>query len=105
MISREKFKEYLDIIRDLYDKEAKFSDVLEELSGGEGYAFIYSIPIMTMINMLSDLCGLVDDDIISYYCFELEFGQSSMALNCIEYNGVNFSLTNSDELYDFIIME
>lgn len=103
LISQEKFKDYLDIIRDLYDKEAKFSDVLEELCNGEGYAFIYSTPMITMINMLSDLCDLQDSDIISYYCFELDFGRSPMSLNCIEDNGVNFSLTNPDELYNFII--
>ena len=30
LISREKFKDYLDIIRDLSDKEAKFNDILAD---------------------------------------------------------------------------
>lgn len=102
MISREKFKDYLDIIRDLSDKEAKFNDILAELGDKGSYAFIYSKPIITMVNMLSDLCDLQDNDIISYYCFDLDFGRSPMSLNCIEDNGVKFSLTNPDELYDFI---
>ena len=55
MISREKFKDYLDIIRDLSDKEAKFNDILAELGDKGNYAFIYSKPIITMTNMILSL--------------------------------------------------
>lgn len=103
MISREKFKYYLNKIKQQDDKEGKFNEALNILGDGDGYAFIYSTAITVMIGMLSDLCGLGENDILYYYCFDLDFGSNTMAVKCIEDNGKTFNLTSDDELYDYIL--
>lgn len=103
MISREKFKYYLSKIKQQDDKEGKFNEALNILSDGDGYAFIYSAAITVMIEMLSDLCRLGENDILYYYCFDLDFGSNTIAVKYIEDNGKTFNLTSDDELYDYIL--
>lgn len=104
MISREQFKKYLDIVRELEKKQDEFDDIFEIFDSESSVCtFIYLKPIKTIINLLNLCLGLgEDDDNIDYYIWELDWGKRGK--DCIELpDGVKVSLRDDDELYDFLI--
>lgn len=104
MISKEKLSKYMDKIKEFDKKEQDFDKVLSELSNGQsGYAFIYTDVITTMVEMLTSMCDLGDNDLLYYYCWDLNYGQDKMAENCIIDADKTFSLRNINELYDYIL--
>lgn len=109
MLSREKFKYYINIIKDLEEKEESFRNVVDKLSDGEGgISFIYGQPIITIIDLLCSCFNIdysnTDNDPISYFIYELDWGKDKMSKDCIDYeDGTKISLTNLDELYDYLL--
>ena len=104
MISREQFKKYLDIIRELEKKQDEFDDIFEMFDSESSVCtFLYLKPIKTIINLLNLCLGLgEDDDNIDYYIWELDWGKRGK--DCIELpDGVKVNLRDDDELYDFLI--
>lgn len=41
---------------------------------------------------------------LSYYAFELNFGRSDMATDCVEFEDKKYSLTTAEQLYDLIML-
>lgn len=109
MISREKFKHYMNIIKELEEKESLFIDTINKLSDGEGgISFIYSQPIIALQNLLCECFDIdyedSDYDPIGYFIYELNWGKDEMSKDCIWYDNNNkISLTNLDELYDYLV--
>lgn len=109
MISREKFKQYINIIKQLEEKESLFINTINKLSDGEGgVSFIYGQPIITIIDLLCSCFNIdysnTDNDPISYFMYELDWGKDKMSKDCIHYkDGTKISLTNLDELYDYLL--
>ena len=104
MISREQFKKYLDIIRELEKKQDEFDNLFEIFDSESNVCtFIYLKPIRTIISLLNLGLGLgEDDDNIDYYIWELDWGKRGK--DCIELpDGVKVSLRDDDELYDFLL--
>ena len=104
MISREQFKKYLDIVRELEKKQDEFDDIFEIFDSESSVCtFIYLKPIKTIINLLNLCLGLgEDDDNIDYYIWELDWGKRGK--DCSELQGgVKVRLRDDDERYDFLV--
>ena len=104
MISREQFKKYLDILRELEKKQDEFDSMFEIFDPESSVCtFIYSKPINAIIKLLKLCMDLgEDDDNIDYYIWEINWGKRGK--DCIELpDGVKVSLRDDDELYNFLI--
>lgn len=108
MISKEKFVEYMQAIKNAFNKERAFDKALCSLNkDGEGMAMIYSDEITTMTKMVCDLMdieynaydGFGDD--IQYFIYECDWGNRDMAIE--EADGEVIFLKTIEELYDYIV--
>lgn len=107
MISKEKFVEYMQAIKNAFDKERALDEILRSLNrDGEGIAMIYSDEITTMTKMVCDLMDIeynVDEmygDDIQYFIYECDWGNRNRAFGV---NGHIIFLKTIEELYDYII--
>lgn len=99
MISKEKFIEYLERYKELVDIEEKV-DMALKLLNPDFNSLALDKHGTLILDMLKDL---VDDkfDLIEYFVYELDWGKNGK--KCItEKDGMTYSLTNYDELYEFI---
>lgn len=100
MISKEKFIGYMESYRELTDIEEILNSAVK-LFCPDFNNFYLDKHSSLILNMLKDL---VDDtyDYIDYYIYELNWGKNGT--NCITETdtGKKYSLTNYDELYEYI---
>lgn len=112
ILKKEQFKDILKQIQQLYNKQNKFCDCLEDLSGEKMItAFIYEQPINLILNLLSKIFNDTEDE-IGYFLFELnavDLEDENMAvisdkedLSPKDING-NPLYTDADTLYDYLI--
>lgn len=105
MISRDSFVKIMDGLRDYWDELGKDMDRL-------GVVFDDNHLTRVFNNTLDALCEDIKDgfEISSdmswcyYFVFELDWGREEMAENCVDINGVKYSLKTAEELYDFLMM-
>lgn len=114
MLSKEEFSKYINKIKEANQCEldmlnastpwVKKGVLFEYVSVGTGYLAECVIDLMTKCMDLPS-----NEDIISYWCWELEFGEDWRA-GCIEDNSLpeghkyrNPVLKTADELYDYCI--
>lgn len=100
MISKEKFIEYIERYKELVDIEEKVDNSLKLLNPDFNSLSLEKHSSL-ILDMLKDL---MDDtyDYIEYYIYELDWGKKGK--NCIKEldNNKTYSLTNYDELYEYI---
>lgn len=112
ILKKEQFKEILKQVKQLYDKQNKFCDCLEELVKGEVItAFIYEQPLNLILDLLSKIFNDTEDE-IGYFLFELnaiDLEDKNMAivsnekdLSPKDMNG-NPLYTDVDSLYDYLV--
>lgn len=112
MISKEKFIEYINFIKNLEDKETKLSKSLEDIFGREnvGELFIYNDIQPKIIEMLCDLMEIeynadphIGDD-IQYFIYELNYGEDKYAKEAIiNEDGSKVDLSSAEKLYDYLL--
>lgn len=102
MISKKNFIKYLKKIKELDDAEDKITDSLRLIGSIDFSSFSLEKPITLALEILKDA---IDDkyDYISYFIYELNWGQDKMAKNCVtEKDGTKRSLQTIEQLYDYI---
>ena len=110
MLTREQFRKTFEDIRNLEEKEEIFNNAIKQMSV-DGYCFIFSDAISSLIDLLSAAMGLearnkdgFND--IEYFCYELDFGRVDFASHAIETpEGKTIDLSSVDKLYDYLIGE
>ena len=110
-MTREEFKKYIEFIKEKEDAENRFSDLLSELGGGDGYAYLYSDYKGKLVHLLDDiwLSPGVDYRDIDYFVYEQEYGAKAdeyyTSWTDEEGNEQTFKPHNVDELYDYLVKE
>lgn len=104
MISKKKFKKYLEFLKD-YEKKltnanASLYKISTECTGISGVA---SPIIDQYVNMLTDLMGLtdVDPDLLWWWIYEQNFG---MGTSEVSINKKTYYLHTPEQLYDYITL-
>lgn len=110
MLTREQFRKTFDDIRNLKKREEIFNKAIKQM-GLDGYCFIYSDAISSIIDLLSAAMGLEarnkdEFNDIEYFCYELDFGRADFSSHAIELpEGKTIDLSSVDKLYDYLIEE
>lgn len=110
-MSREEFKDYIEFIKKHEETENRFSDLLGELGGGDGYCYLYGDYKTKLVRLLDDiwLSPYVDYRDVDYFVHEQEYGEKTdeyyMSWTDEEGKEQTFKPHNVDELYDFLVKE
>jgi len=104
MLTKKQFKKYLDFMVERCDQEKKINEVLSK-EFVDLVFYPYILYEEKMVELLRDAMGLSpENDIIEYYCWELDFGRASHAVDCITTDSERkWSLTTPEELWDYIV--
>lgn len=111
MISKESFCSMLRAIQTQDEQDSKNGDVLTQLADPElqYHKVVFTTPLVAeLLSILKAEFELADDkwvgDEISYFVYELNYGQNENAKDCIiREDGSKVSLTTPEELYDWIM--
>lgn len=105
MISRQQFKKYLNIIKELQKKQNDFDNMLELFDLDSSVCtFLYMKPIDAITELLTLNFNLPEyNDTINYYIWETDWGKYGK--ECIELpDGTKISITDDDKLYNYLCM-
>lgn len=105
MISKELFCEKINRIkeaeqceRDIFDAAQPYvrkGTLFDYVTVGTGFL------AQDVLDLLSVLMGLGEDDILSYWCWECDFGKEPRTIRDPAYREDEFVITTVDELYDY----
>ena len=106
MISKDAFVKIMDGLRDYLDelhKTMQHLDVVFE----ENY--LTRVAYNTLDALCRDMKADLDTDDIAgqwcyYFAFELDWGRIDMAKDCVEIDGVKYSLHTPEQLYDLLVL-
>lgn len=104
MISKKKFKQYIEFLKNYDDKLTKANEVLYKISTEfTGVSGIASPIIDQYVYMLTDLMGLtgVDDDLLWWWIYEQNFGAGTSEVSI---NKKTYYLHTPEQLYDYITL-
>ena len=104
MVSRKRFKQYIEFLKNYEDKLTKANEVLYKINTEfTGISGIASPIIDQYVYMLTDLMGLtgVDDDLLWWWMYEQNFGAGTSKVSI---NKKIYYLHTPEELYDYIII-
>ena len=110
-MSREEFKDYIEFIKKHEEAENRFSDLLGELGGGDGYCYLYGDYKTKLVRLLDDiwLSPYVDYCDVDYFVHEQEYGAKAdeyfVSWTDEEGKEQTFKPHNVDELYDYLVKE
>ena len=94
-MNKEQFVKLMTVIKDRYDTMNNIIDKFDDVFGGIGNRFIEGADISPIIEVIAEIVG-DNDDWISWYVYEKEFGENT-DLYCNDKNG---NIIPSDTLGD-----
>jgi len=104
MISKQKFKHYIEFLKNYESKLEKANSALQSIS--TEFTGIYGIasPLIDQyMNVLTDLIGLtkIDPDLLWWWCYEQDFGRDTCEA---WFQKKKYYLNTPEKLYDYIIL-
>ena len=105
MISKEKFVEIINRLRDYNDLQNKIDDLFKDNIDNRERDFINagSICIGHESVVVYLLENMFDTDMISYFIYELNYGEDYTEGCVLDENMNNIDLSTSEKLYDYLI--
>lgn len=97
MLNKKSFVEYINFIKKMQDSEMRIYHVLrEEITDFDG--FIYSKYETKFVDLLAEVMD-DKDEWISYFIYELDFGQNWKEGTVTEKDGTDIRLQTPEDLY------
>lgn len=103
-MEKELFIEVVDKMQELYDKEGRLTKFLQDEFSDSNGPFIYDEPLTILQNLLERLMN-DQDNWISYYAWEQDFGREHKLGDVSEEDGTPIPLFNASDLYDILTTE
>lgn len=102
MISKELFVEVIEDARKSDDYQNWLNKQLKE-NGVDGYLFLPTC-VDSVVKLLHTYFEKFDtNDIISYFCFELDYGRKWKSGMISEKNGADIDISTPEKLYEYLI--
>lgn len=107
MLSKDEFVRVIDFIQEKDKLQAKFCDVLEDLSTGFVDAFIYDDYENLVIKLLNNCLNLDEkDETITYFIADLDFGKKYYDGCFTDVDTLeNIDISTAEKLYDYLTKE
>ena len=104
IINKELFIEVLEDAKKTDDYQNWLNKQLQS-NGVDGYIFQPNC-VDSVIKLLHNILGDADtDDMISYFCFELDYGRKWKEGMVIDSNGTDIDLSTPGKLYDYLLSQ
>ena len=106
MISKKKFVEIINRLKDYNDLQDKIQDLFRDNMDNQEMDFMNAGSICVshesiVVELLKDMFN-VKDDLISWWLYECNYGRD-FSLGDLEDNGVEIDLSTPEKLYDYLI--
>lgn len=102
IISKEDFIDAINDVMEVNDYQTGLNKYFRE-HDVDGYIFQPDC-ICTVIRLLHMAFGTLDDDEwISYFCFEMDFGRKWKPGTIAGRDGTDLRLSSAEELYDYLV--
>ena len=106
MISKEKFVEIINRLKDYNDLQDKIQNLFRDNIDNQEMDFMNAGSICVshesiVVELLKDMFN-VKDDLISWWLYECNYGRD-FSLGDLEDNGVEIDLSTPEKLYDYLI--
>lgn len=107
MISKEKFVEIINRLRNYNDLQNKINDLFEENIDNKEKDFINagSICIGHESVVVYLLEKMFDTDMISYFIYELDYGKKYKAGCVLDENMNEIDLSTAEKMYDYLVQD
>ena len=99
-MTKEQFVKLMTVIKDRYNTMNNIIDKFDDVFGGIGDRFIEGTDINPIIKVIAEIVG-DNDDWISWYVYEKEFGENT-ALYCNDKNGNIIPSDTLEDLWELI---
>lgn len=105
MISKEKFVEIINRLKSYNELQNKINDLFKENMDNKEMDFMNagSICVGHESVVIYLLENMFDTDIISYWIYELDYGERYKAGCVLDENMNNIDLSTAEKLYDYLI--
>lgn len=100
MLCREVFKQCIEEIRTANKFNEDFNKMFSRCEA-DGWVFFPTCEVST-IKLLSMLCNDQCGDMISYFCYDLDFGSKWKKGMILDKDGQDIKLATVDDLYDYL---
>lgn len=106
MISKKKFVEIINRLKDYNDLQDKIQNLFRDNIDNREHDFMNAGSICVshesiVVELLKDMFN-VKDDLISWWLYECNYGRD-FSLGDLEDNGVEIDLSTPEKLYDYLI--
>ena len=106
MISKERFVEIIERLRNYDDLQKKIQELFKDNIDNQEMDFMNAGSICighesVVVELLKDMFN-VKDDLISWWLYECNYGRD-FSLGDLEDNGVEIDLSTPEKLYDYLI--
>lgn len=99
-MNRDLFIKTIYNIIELNEESEKFNDLMCKIDSEFGGGYIHNKSISILLSILKELVD--DDDMIDYFCWELDFGKKWYPGCIIDSDGTNIKLSTPEELWEAI---
>lgn len=101
-MKKELFIDTINFIKELNVEENKFNKLLREIDSEFGGGFIHNKSIHYLTGLLKELYN-DENDWISYYCWEIDFGDKYKEGCVTEQDGTPIPLKTPEDLYNILV--
>lgn len=103
-MEKELFIEVVDKMQELYDKECRITEFFQDEFSDSNGPFIYDEPLTILQTLLERLMN-DQNDWISYYAWEQNFGREHKLGDVSTEDGTPIPLFNAEDLYNILTNE
>lgn len=100
-MNKELFIDTINFVKELNEEENKFNTLLREIDNEFGGGFIHSKSINYLVSLLKILVN-DENDWISYYCWEIDFGRNYHEGCVTEADDTPIPLSTPEDLWNLI---
>ena len=113
IISKEKFCEYINLLKKMDEKEESLTDAFRNLDENADVSLVglYTTERLAILDLLNTVMDAqVDENFgsdIEYFCYELEFGKRYLTRDdwVTDADGNKIDLSTPEKLYDYLVKE
>lgn len=108
MLTKQEFVDIINRLRDYNDLQKQIQKLFENNIDNQEMDFMNAGSICIghetiVVKLLRELFNLQDDDTLSWWIYEMDYGRAFLIGDITEADGTEIDLTTPEKLYDYLI--